>query len=345
MTIRNTDVNDHDTHDSAVDTLLSRWTDAEAPSDTNKGGTSKDLDDEDEDEATALELLEEDEGDEDNSDADDSEDLDEDEDRSDEDDDDKTKKDLEAGDDHKVKITVDGETKSVTVKELKRLFGQEASLTRKSQEVALARKVAETDAERYMIAAQRMIGHAEKRFEPFAGIDWMVAQTKLTPEEFQALRTEARSAHEEVQFLRAEADTVLGQVQQTRQAAIREAAVEAIKVLETDVPGWNREVYDKVRTYAVSSGMDPEIVNGIVDPSAIKMLHKAMRYDELKSKASAKKTVAKGAPKRVVKSSSQTSSRLSNPNKDGDAMNRFRKSRSDDDAAAVLMSRWEKRDD
>ena len=42
-----------------------------------------------------------------------------------------------------IDILVDGETQQASIKDLKRLYGQEASLTRKSQEVAAQRKEAE----------------------------------------------------------------------------------------------------------------------------------------------------------------------------------------------------------
>jgi hypothetical protein len=45
---------------------------------------------------------------------------------------------VEIKDDHKFKVTVDGEEREFTLGSLKRLAGQEASLTRKSQEVATA---------------------------------------------------------------------------------------------------------------------------------------------------------------------------------------------------------------
>lgn len=334
-TLVNEAVNDEDYgDDAAVEAFLNRWKDADdndQPSDKGTGENSKNVHEDDEDDATDLDVLE-DERDED-ADAD----AEGDEDNEDDSGDAKP----EASDDHVVSVTVDGETKQVPVKELKRLFGQEAALTRKSQEVSAARKAAESDAERYMLAAGKLLEKAESRFAPFAKIDWLVAQTRLSPEDFAALRAEAKDAFDDLNFLKAETDEVLAHVHQTRQASFAEAAKESIKVLEAEVPGWNREVYDKVRSFAVSNGMDAEVVNSIIDPAALKMFHMAMRLSELKEKARAKKaSTPKAAPKRVVRTSNDAPRGGKMADKGAEAANRLRKTGRDEDAVAALMARW-----
>ena len=52
-----------------------------------------------------------------------------------------------------------------------------------------------------------------------------------------------------------------------------------VKVLERDIPNWNNELYNKVRSYAVAEGMEKTIVDQIVDPVAIKLIHKSRLYD------------------------------------------------------------------
>lgn len=331
-------VNDSLSIDEATTALLGRWEDAEKPSDTDEGEPSKDADDGDED-VTDLDLVGEIESEDETDEGEDASDEDQSTDAEDED-----AEALEATDDHKVSVTVDGETKTVTVKELKRLFGQEASLTRKSQEVASTRKAVDAEGERYMLASQALISRAEERFRPFEKIDWMVAQQKLSTDEFVALREEAKEAHQELTFLRAETDDVLTNLRQERQTALAEAAKETIAVLERDIPGWNKEVYDNVRSFATKTGMDAEVVSQIVDPAALKMMHMAMRYAALKEKAATKKpTKATTAPKRVVKPSGRSpSATLGKVDKGADALARLSKSGSRDDAAAAFLARWSK---
>jgi hypothetical protein len=330
--------------DDATQAFLDRWTDAEKPSAEDEGETNANDTDEGDDEDATLEAAL-DESDEDETAGDEADDQSEDDTDEDEGDD----EGAPAGDDLKVTVTVDGEDKTVTVKELKRLYGQEASLTRKSQEVAAARKVADAEGERYMIAAQKLLTRAEERFAPFAKIDWMVAQQRLTPDEFAALREEARAAHQDLSFLNAETEDVLTQLQTQRQAQLAEAAKDTIATLERDIPGWNKEVYDQVRNHAVSTGMAAEVVNTIVDPAALKLMHDAMRYRELKARAAAKKqpiTKPKAAaPKKVVKPASKTPGKMGTKTKGEEATARLRKSGKTEDAVAALLSRWTDGDD
>lgn len=333
MTTPNEGVNDTGTLSEATNAFLNQWADADKPSDNGKGGTPNDIPEDDEEDATDLDLFGDEDSDEDTDDS-----AEADADQTDAEDDNDTY--LEATDDHKVTVTVDGETETVSVKELKRLFGQEAALTRKSQEVAAARKAAEQDGEKFIVTTQRLLEKAEARFAPFENIDWLVAQQRLTPDEFAALRREAKDAYDEIQFIRNETDSVLSELEVQKSRMRTEAAREAIKVLERDIPGWNRELYSKVCNYAVENGMEPQVVSSIVEPTAIKLIHKAMRYDELKAKAKQKKTTPQGAPKRVVKSSNQPSGRIGKNNKGSDAIAQLRRSGSRDDAANAFMARW-----
>lgn len=338
MTTPNEGVNDGVEFD-APNAFLARWEDADDKlSNTDEGKNDQEATNgSNEDDATDLDLLNEiereDATDED-ADGTDQNEADQDEDAD--------NASLEASDAHVVKFTVDGEEQTVSVKDLKRLYGQEASLTRKSQEVAAARKAADAEGERYMVSAQKLLTKAEDRFKPFERIDWMVAQQKLKPDEFQALREEARAAHTDLEFLKAETDDVLGSMQADRAAQAAVTAKETITVLERDIPGWNREVYDKVRTFAVDTGMPAEMVNTIVDPAPLKIIHMAMRYAELKAKASQKKTAPKAAPKRVVPPSSSNAAKKIGLPAGGRAegLNALKKSGRTEDAVSAFLGGW-----
>lgn len=347
MTTLNTGVNESLSTDEATEALLGRWTDAEKPSVKDKGAASDEGDeitpDETEDEYESDESAEtgEDEDvdtdqDEADADADDEQDANEGEDE---------EAPEAASDDAVVSIMVNGESQTVTVKDLKRLYGQEAALTRKSQEVAEAKRKIEQDGARYMVASQKLLERAQERFAPYAKIDWMVAQKRLSDDEFSALRQEALAAHQEVQFLENEAEGVLAEVQQAQTAANAEAARETVRVLERDIPGWNREVYDNVRQFAVDSGMDANTVNQIIDPTAIKIMHMAMKYSRMKTAAAPKKKAVAAAPKRAMKPSGKTAALIGSKKTEAASLARLKQSGSKDDAVNALMERWSSSDD
>ena len=72
-----------------------------------------------------------------------------------------------------VKVKVGDEDKEVSVKDLKRLYGQEASLTRKSQEVADQRRVADEGVAKNVAALNVLHEKAKLKAEPYKNIDWL----------------------------------------------------------------------------------------------------------------------------------------------------------------------------
>ncbi len=239
-----------------------------------------------------------------------------------------------------VRIKVGDEELQASIKDLKRLYGQEAALTKKSQEVAQKRKEVEDQGAKHLVGLQRLYEKAVERYKPYADIDMLVASKSLTNEEFAALRNEAGRAYEDVRFLQTELDGFVQSLEGQRQQMIREQAKVAIQTLqdpEQGIPNWSQETYDNIREYAVRNGMPKEIVNNIVDPVIIKALWKAMTYDNGKSVATVKKTKA---PKKVLKSkASAETQRFANT--DGKkAMQKLRSSGSRDDAANAFLSRW-----
>ena len=215
-------------------------------------------------------------------------------------------------DDAIVEVTVDGETKRASVRELKRLFGQEAALTRKSQEVADTRKAVDDQRTKYAAALDKMVQRARESFKPYEGIDYLQAQTRMSPEDFAALRRDAQNAFETAKFLEGELDTFIKETHSQAQGELQKRAKEAITVLgdsnhQHGIPGWNNTLYDEIRSYSIGQGMAPEVVNTIVDPAAIKLIWKAMRYDTAQKEARQKVVRKVNAPQKIIKTQARDS--------------------------------------
>lgn len=313
----------------AEDAFLNRWkTDAPEPSDDDEGATEADDDD--------LETVEA-------SDEDDQTDSDEESDEDPEETPDDTKKKDQKyveDDDAVVKIKVGDEELQASIKDLKRLYGQEAALTKKSQEIALKRKEAEDQGAKHLVGLQKLYERAMERYKPYAEVDMLVASKSLSNEEFAALRSEASRAYEDVQFLQAELDGFVQSLESQRQQMIREQAKAAIEVLkdpENGIPKWSQETYDDIRNYAIRNGMPKDVVNQIVDPVIIKTLWKAMKYDNGKTVATVKKAKA---PKKVLKSKASSETQRFTKTDGQKALSKLRSSGSRDDAASAFLSRW-----
>lgn len=323
--------------DEAEDAILARWEDPDAQvSDDDEQEAAPDIDNE---ETVDVEEYEEDL---DETDLDDEEtDPEEDEDDEPEDEEDDTEAEV-IDDDAEVEILVDGETHRASVASLKRLYGIESSLTRKSQAVSQQRKQAEDALQKSDAVLQAMLQKAEERFKPYSEVDFLVASKTMDDADFSALRKEAQQAHDDLRFLREEADTFYGEIQKQNEAAQKEAAKEAVKVLQETIPEWSNEIYNDIRGYAIAQGLPEDQVNNYVDPIVIQILNKARLYDQGKRVATVKKKAA--TKKKVLRSQKAppdaTTRKRASVEK---AQQNLRKNRGGDleDIASVLMARWE----
>lgn len=323
--------------DGAGDEFLRRWKDEDADKPSDEQGETEDLETDTETEETpddSDESPEDEEGDEETDETEESDDQDE------SDEDEKPKKALD--DDAVVKVKVDGEELDVPVKDLKRLYGQEKALTRKSQEVAQERKRVEDNGARYVAGLSTLLEKARERFKPYAEIDWLVAAQQLSPDELTALRTEARKASEDLQFLGTELDGVMRKADHERQQSLRKqaaAAIEYLKDEKTGIKGWSDKVYDDIRTYAVGKGLDAGVVNELTDPIAIKIMHQSMLYEKGQKALTQTKKVDK-TPKKIIKGGSQTQTAQMRGKTQNNAFQKLQRTGDMEDAADAFLERF-----
>ena len=321
----------YDDIDSASDALLARWQDAEQLSENPEEEATAQVEEETEAPEQEEEILDEVEMD------DDEDDIDpEDEEGAEDAEEDEV---IELNDDTLIDILVDGETQQASIKDLKRLYGQEASLTRKSQETAKQRKEAEEQLGKTSAIFQKMLEKAEARWKPYEEVDMLVASRTMDTDDFAQLRREAQEAHDDLKFFQEEADGFFKEIQEQQQLQLQEAAREAVKVLEADIPDWNTDLYNDIRSYAVAQGLPEEQVNQYVDPNVIKILNKARLFDQAKQVTTTKK---KRTAKKVLKSNKAPQNDAARKAKRlADAKAKLRSRGNDiDDVAELLMERW-----
>lgn len=332
--------------DDAADAILARWEDAEEtqPSEQETEATEDVV--EETDDTPALENVEEDDTAEDFEDPDEEyeevEDDTEEEELEEEPEEEAEEVTYEVSDDTEVEIVVDGKTQQASIKELKRLYGQEATLTRKSQQAAATRKQAEDALGMSNAVLQRMLEKAEERYKPYADVDMLVASKQMTADDFAQLRKEASEAEADVKFLKEEADKFYGELQQQQQAALREQATSCVRELQERIPEWNNDLYNDIRTYAIAQGLPEEAVNNYVDPNVIELINKARMYDMGKRVATVKK--AKPMKKRLKAKKAPPSvedKKVKRMEAARDKLRSKKRGQDLDDIADALMSRWE----
>jgi len=322
--------------DEISDAILARWEDAEKPSEPE---TEDNPEVEEQEEETTNDLQEETEEDE----VEEDEDTDPEETETDDEDEDDDVEDENPvlSDDAQVEIQVNGETVQASVKDLKRLYGQEAALTRKSQEVATQRKNAEEAVTKSNVVLQKMLEKAQARFKPYQEVDMLVASKTMSTEDFAQLRKEYKEVEEDYKFLTEEANVFYKDLQNQQQAQLQSAAKECVKVLQEEVPNWSNQLYNDIRGYAISIGLPENEVNQYVDPKVIQLINKARLYDQGKKVATVKKKNTKStkilrSKKAPVNDKSRRATQLK------EATQALGNAGTDlDDISAVIMKRWE----
>lgn len=328
-----------ETIDDAAEAILGMWEDAEELSEENQEAEVEAADETEAADTEEDENEEDLESDEDDEDPDDEDTEEDDEEASEEDEDDSEEVQV-IDEESLVEIVIDGETKQASVKDLKRLYGQEASLTRKSQEMASQRKLADDQMQKADASLQAMLSRAQERYKPYSEVDMLVASKQMTADDFTALRAEARQAEEDLKFLSEEADNFYGYVKQQQGDSLKQQATECIKVLQQDVPDWNNDLYNDIRSYAISQGLPEDQVNQYADPNVIKLLNKARMFDQTKKVATVKK--AKAAKKILrSKKAPPNNAELKKQNQQR-KVDQLRANANDlDNIADVIMSNWQ----
>lgn len=234
-------------------------------------------------------------------------------------------------DDAVVKVSVDGQDIEFTVGNLKRLAGQEASLTRKSQEADLV-------GGRAAAALESALTSILEDLAPYQELDWVLEGRRMDDEEFTWHR-------ENYTRLQRRYESVIGAAQAFQQAAgerHNNANAEALATMKADmvkaVPTFDDKLYGDIKSFAVASGLNAEGVEGITSAPLLKLLHKAMLYDK-GSKAAAEKVST--APKKVRGSGGREA--MTSPNtKEQRVLQKKIASgaMSEDDAVKALLGRW-----
>jgi hypothetical protein len=268
----------------------------------------------------------------------------------DDEDDKSDKKTYVDSDETYVKVKIGDEEKEVSVKDLKRLYGQEASLTRKSQEVADQRRVADEGVAKNVAALNVMLEKAKAKAAPYAAIDWLAVSKNpaISAAEASALRDEAQAAIADVSFFEKDLGglmTAIADKQKTDSVAQAKVCISSLSTPGTDdkpnalyIEGWNDKVYDDLRSFARELGADANSVNSMVDPVAFKVLHMAMQFKRGSSKVLTVKT--NKSPTKIVKTSSSasTSKAPASTTDRKKAIANLKRSGSEEDAVNAFMA-------
>lgn len=216
-------------------------------------------------------------------------------------------------------IDYEGEKYKVP-KALKEAFLRQQDYTKKTQEVAEARKAFEQQQQQASQQIQQQRQHIQDyaqihaldmQLQQFQNVNWQELIDK-DPVEAMKLDRQYRSLQEMRGGIASRIQQVEAQESFEKQRAYAKLIEQGQEALKREIPNWSDDTRKAISDYAVSTGFKPEEVAQVVDPRAVKLLHKAMLYDQMMKKAA---TTPKAEAKPIQKVSSSRDGQQKDPDK------------------------------
>ena len=199
--------------------------------------------------------------------------------------------------------TAAGEKIEAPMSELKQGYMRSQDYTQKTQNLARERELAQKDLE-------QQHGFVQKYAEDFGklySLDGQVKQYEAALQGFDRHNDPVtyNTLVNDLLMLQRERDGVAGRIQQYQQFRGQEEAKstqEAQKLAFQElsgpngIPGFNREVVQKMSSAAKEYGISEQEMYGLTDPRALRILHDAMRFREIQAKKTQVVAQVKQAP-------------------------------------------------
>ena len=187
-------------------------------------------------------------------------------------------------------VEIDGKLYAVP-EEIKDGYLRQADYTRKTQEVAHARRHVETmlsAATQAVQASQQFadvigqIKNADASLQAFHNLDWNELRA-TDPVEYAAKQADfARWQSHRDGLVRSLADAKQ-RVDYAQAADMAQRVQYGAQVLSQAIPGWGEQKMKEIRAAAQRYGYQDAELDGITDPRAVLVLHKAAEYDRLQA--------------------------------------------------------------
>lgn len=222
---------------------------------------------------------------------------------------------------------IDGKTVKIP-SDIKPYLLRQADYTRKTQEVAEARR--ELEAKEQQIAARQQLSEQEfnaniqlaninAELKAFEGIDWNQEAAKLSedPIGFQDLQRQ-HMRWQQLREAQGQLAGFLGQAQQQKaieqQQDFSRRAQETQSFAAKNIKNWTPDLDLKITQFAETQGFTREQLNAALSPAVYKMLHDAYQYNAVLSRQSQARpstTGQKPSPTRTVSAKANPSPTVS----------------------------------
>jgi hypothetical protein len=244
-------------------------------------------------------------------------------------------------DDVEHEIKVGDKVEKAKLKDLKRLFGQEAALTQKSQKLAESQRAAETQFTAAQTALNKMFSKAQERWAEYQKLDMLVLAQRMDTENFEQLRQDAAAAEAEFKFYGDELKGLMQTKAEEDAKAYRTAANACIQALNdpnhaAHIPGISKESYEDMAAWTDKFGVKG--FRQVTDPAAIKIVHMAMQWQKSEDARKAAAAKVKSAPNKPTKVMRPGASQANGNGKAAQAMKTLRQRGDVESAEAAFLA-------
>nr|WP_042674277.1 hypothetical protein [Methylobacterium sp. B34] len=250
-------------------------------------------------------------------------------------------------DDDVITLKVDGEETTVSIRDLKRQWGQHRANDHRSKAIAQDRRNLDEASKATIVAADSLYKRAAEKAAVWEKVDWVGALKNLDAESFNALKAEAERDYADVRFYQ---DGLNAELERSRvwQAQETESRINATVIElsnpETGITGFGNDVLQEIGSFMQKQGVPQDRLVDLFHAPILRMAYDAMQFNKARAVTSTAKPVVKTA-KKIVKGniSSETSRNAAKPGNNS-AMKRLERSGSQDDAVAAFLSTLGSRD-
>jgi len=203
-------------------------------------------------------------------------------------------------------VKVDGKEVEVTLEELQKGYSRTQDYTRKTQQIAEARK--QTEAELQAVRAEReqyaqLLGALEAQVQQAAqpNIDWDTLYRE-DPIEYVRQREVMRENKEKAEAIQSEQQRLAYLSQQEQAQLMQQKLQQEQEALLAAIPDWKDAKKAQAEKallveFGQKIGFTPEELKSVVDHRAVLMLRKAALYDQMMSKRGNIKPVTNNGPR------------------------------------------------
>lgn len=194
-----------------------------------------------------------------------------------------------------------------TIEELTQGFADNSAVSEreaelKAKEDEYATKYADLDTKLKLAKLE-----ADDVLEKFEGFDWN-ALLQESPEEFGKTKMFVERYQKRAQDIQKAMNDLNAKEAKQAETANQAKAVECVRSLQKNIPGWSNGLYHQILEYAVNSGVDEKYISTCTDASVIKAFYDSMRLSKGENVVKAKVKKAVKSPSRVVSAQAKAKS-------------------------------------